>query len=63
MDEGQHSNLQSMVKHSRNKRNKFEHDFVYDQITPESILKGSKARVKQNYVHPEQEHWNGTNDS
>ena len=46
MDEGQHSNLQSMVEHSRNKRNKFEHDFVYHQITPKSILKGSKARVK-----------------
>ena len=46
MDEGQHSNLQSMVKHSRNKRNKFEHDFVFYQVTPESILRGSKARVE-----------------
>ena len=46
MDEGQHSNLQSMVKYSRNKRNKFEHDLVYNQITSESILRGSKARVE-----------------
>lgn len=46
MDEGQNSNLQSMVKHRRNKRNKFKHDFVYYQITPESILRGSKARVE-----------------